>query len=203
MIYFDKLFDLKTKFKDALDEDDRKRAKIEKDFSDGWTTDACRKYQLKQQDAALAYCRKATLEAAEAVKAEAFTMLDRWDTLDAAKLPANAAFLAGNSPVTLTQDEMQRFVDENRYNSTALRAAREAADRRSLVLAFPPTAEQRKAAFTLFADNIIGAIQSGLNSGFYTVENADSLLLEKIQANPNLADLEAVAASVAGEGAAV
>lgn len=203
MIYFDKLFDLKTKFKDALDEDDRKRAKIEKDFSDGWTTDACRKYQLEQQDAALAYCRKATLEAAEAVKAEAFTMLDRWDTLDAAKLPANAAFLAGNSPVTLTQDEMQRFVDENRYNSTALRAAREAADRRSLVLAFPPTAEQRKAAFTLFADNIIGAIQSGLNSGFYTVENADSLLLEKIQANPNLADLEAVAASVAGEGAAV
>lgn len=203
MIYFDKLFDLKTKFKDALVEDDRKRAKIEKDFSDGWTTDACRKYQLEQQDAALAYCRKATLEAAEAVKAEAFTMLDRWDTLDAAKLPANAAFLAGNSPVTLTQDEMQRFVDENRYNSTALRAAREAADRRSLVLAFPPTAEQRKAAFTLFADNIIGAIQSGLNSGFYTVENADSLLLEKIQANPNLADLEAVAASVAGEGAAV
>lgn len=203
MIYFDKLFDLKTKFKDALDEDDRKRAKIEKDFPDGWTTDACRKYQLEQQDAALAYCRKATLEAAEAVKAEAFTMLDRWDTLDAAKLPANAAFLAGNSPVTLTQDEMQRFVDENRYNSTALRAAREAADRRSLVLAFPPTAEQRKAAFTLFADNIIGAIQSGLNSGFYTVENADSLLLEKIQANPNLADLEAVAASVAGEGAAV
>ena len=203
MIYFDKLFDLKTKFKDALDEDDRKRAKIEKDFADGWTTDACRKYQLEQQDAALAYCRKATLEAAEAVKAEAFTMLDRWDTLDAAKLPANAAFLAGNSPVTLTQDEMQRFVDENRYNSTALRAAREAADRRSLVLAFPPTAEQRKAAFTLFADNITGAIQSGLNSGFYTVENADSLLLEKIQANPNLADLEAVAASVAGEGAAV
>lgn len=203
MIYFDRLFALKAKYKAALDEDANKRAKIEKDFADGWTTDACRKYELERQAEALAYCRKATLEAAEAVKAEAFTMLDRWDTLDAAKLPANAAFLAGNSPVTLTQDEMQRFVDENRYNSTALRAAREAADRRSLVLAFPPTAEQRKAAFTLFADNIIGAIQSGLNSGFYTVENADSLLLEKIQANPSLADLEAVAASVAGEGAAV
>ena len=207
MIYFDRLFALKEKYKAALDEDASKRAKIEKDFADGWTTDACRKYELERQAEALEYCRGTTLAAAEAVKAEAFTMLDRWDTLDAAKLPANAAFLAGNSPVTLTQEEMQQFVDENRYNSTALRAAREAAERRGLVLAIPPTAEQRKAAFTLFADNIIGAIQSGLNSGFYTVENADSLLLEKIQANPNLSDLEAVAVAAdggtSGEGAAV
>lgn len=203
MIYFDRLFALKEKYRAALDEDSKARAKIEKNFADGWTTDACRKYELEKQDAALEYCRKTTLEAAEAVKAEAYTMLDRWGMLDAAKLPSNAAFLSENSPVTLTPEEMQEFVNTNRYNSTALRAAKEAADRRSLVLAFPPTAEQRKAAFTLFADNIIGAIQSGLNSGFYTVENADSLLLEKIQANPNLADLEAVAASVAGEGAAV
>lgn len=203
MIYFDRLFDLKTKYKDALDEDARKRAKIEKDFADGWTTDACRKYQLEQQDAALEYCRKTTLEAAEAVKAEAYTMLDRWDTLDATKLPANAAFLAGNSPVTLTQEEMQQFVAENRYNSTALRAAREAADRRGLVLAFPPTAAERKEAFTLFYDTIAGAIQAGLDSGFYSVKDADKLLQAKIEANPNLADLEAVAASVAGEGAAV
>lgn len=201
MIYFDRLFDLKTKFKDALDEDARKRAKIEKDFADGWTTDACRKYELERQAEALEYCRKTTLEAAEAVKTEAYTMLDRWDTLDAAKLPANAAFLAGNSPVTLTQDEMQRFVDENRYNSTALRAAREAADRRSLVLAFPPTAADRKTAFSLFADTITGAIQAGLDSGFYTVKDADQLLQAKIEANANLADLEAVAASVAADGA--
>lgn len=203
MIYFDRLFALKEKYRAALDEDANKRAKIEKDFADGWTTDACRKYELEQQDAALEYCRKTTLEAAEAVKAEAFTMLDRWDTLDAAKLPANAAFLAGNSPVTLTQEEMQQFVDENRYNSTALRAAREAADRRGLVLAFPPTAAERKEAFTLFYDTIAGSIQAGLDSGFYTVEGADKLLQAKIEANPNLADLEAVAASAAGEGEAV
>lgn len=203
MIYFDRLFDLKTKYKDALDEDARKRAKIEKDFADGWTTDACRKYQLEQQDAALEYCRKTTLEAAEAVKAEAYTMLDRWGTLDAAKLPRNAAFLSENSPVKLTPAEMQQFVDENRYNSTALRAAKEAADRRGLVLAFPPTAAERKEAFTLFFDTIAGAVQSGLDSGFYTVEGADRLLQAKIETNPNLADLEAVAASVAGEGAAV
>ena len=57
MIYFDRLFDLKIKYKDALDEDANKRAKIEKDFADGWTTDACRKYALEQQDAALEYCR--------------------------------------------------------------------------------------------------------------------------------------------------
>lgn len=203
MIYFDRLFDLKEKYRAALNEDANKRAKIEKNFVDGWTTDACRKYQLEQQDTALEYCRGTTLEAAEAVKAEAFTMLDRWETLDAAKLPANAAFLAGNSPVTLTQEEMQQFVDENRYNSTALRAAREAADRRGLVLAFPPTAAERKEAFTLFYDTIAGAIQSGLDSGFYSVKDADKLLQAKIEANPNLADLEAVAASVAGEGAAV
>lgn len=203
MIYFDRLFELKEKYRSALDEDASKRAKIEKDFADGWTTDACRKYELEKQDTALEYCQGTTLEAAEAVKAEAFTMLDRWDTLDAAKLPANAAFLAGNSPVTLTQEEMQQFVDENRYNSTALRAAREAADRRGLVLAFPPTAAERKEAFTLFYDTIAGAIQAGLDSGFYTVEGADKLLQAKIEANPNLADLEAVAASVAGEGAAV
>ena len=135
------------------------------------------------------------------MKAEAYTMLDRWDTLDAAKLPANAAFFAGNSPVTLTQEEMQQFVDENRYNSTALRAAREAAERRGLVLAFPPTAAERKEAFTLFYDTIAGAIQAGLDSGFYSVKDADKLLQAKIEANPNLADLEAVAASVAGEGA--
>lgn len=203
MIYFDRLFELKEKYRSALDEDANKRAKIEKDFADGWTTDACRKYELEKQDTALEYCRGTTLEAAEAVKAEAFTMLDRWDTLDATKLPTNAAFLAGNSPVTLTQEEMQQFVDENRYNSTALRAAREAADRRGLVLAFPPTAAERKEAFTLFYDTIAGAIQAGLDSGFYTVEGADKLLQAKIEANPNLADLEAVAASVAGEGAAV
>ena len=106
MIYFDRLFELKEKYRSALDEDASKRAKIEKDFADGWTTNACRKYQLEQQDAALEYCRKTTLEAAEAVKAEAYTMLDRWDTLDATKLPANAAFLAGSSPVTLTPEEM-------------------------------------------------------------------------------------------------
>ena len=203
MIYFDRLFDLKEKYRSALDEDSKARAKIEKNFADGWTTDACRKYELEKQDTALEYCRGTTLEAAEAVKAEAYAMLDRWDTLDAAKLPANAAFLAGNSPVTLTQEEMQQFVDENRYNSTALRAAREAADRRGLVLAFPPTAAERKEAFTLFYDTIAGAIQAGLDSGFYTVEGADKLLQAKIEANPNLADLEAVAASVAGEGAAV
>ena len=209
MIYFDQLFALKAKYRAALDEDANKRAKIEKNFADGWTTDACRKYELEQQDAALEYCRKTTLEAAEAVKAEAYTMLDRWDTLDAAKLPANAAFLAGNSPVTLTQEEMQEFVNANRYNSTALRAAREAADRRGIILAFPPTAAERKAAFTLFADTITGAIQAGLDSGFYRVKDADQLLQAKIEANPNLADLEAVAASVAadgttsGEGAAV
>lgn len=209
MIYFDRLFELKEKYRSALDEDANKRAKIEKDFADGWTTDACRKYELEKQDTALEYCRGTTLEAAEAVKAEAFTMLDRWDTLDATKLPANAAFLAGNSPVTLTQEEMQQFVDENRYNSTALRAAREAADRRGLVLAFPPTAAERKEAFTLFYDTIAGAIQAGLDSGFYCVKDADKLLQAKIEANPNLADLETVAASVAtdgttgGEGAAV
>lgn len=203
MIYFDRLFELKEKYRSALDEDASKRAKIEKDFADGWTTDACRKYELEKQDTALEYCRGTTLEAAKAVKAEAYAMLDRWDTLDAAKLPANAAFLAGNSPVTLTQEEMQQFVDENRYNSTALRAAREAADRRGLVLAFPPTAAERKEAFTLFYDTIAGAIQTGLDSGFYTVEGADKLLQAKIEANPNLADLEAVAASVAGEGEAV
>ena len=128
-------------------------------------------------------------------------MLDRWDTLDAAKLPVNAAFLGGNSPVTLTPEEMQQFVDENRYNSTALRAAREAADRRGLVLAFPPTAAERKEAFTLFYDTIAGAIQAGLDSGFYSVKDADKLLQAKIEANPNLADLEAVAASVAADGA--
>lgn len=201
MIYFDRLFELKEKYRSALDEDASKRAKIEKDFADGWTTNACRKYQLEQQDAALEYCRKTTLEAAEAVKAEAYTMLDRWDTLDATKLPANAAFLAGSSPVTLTPEEMQQFVDENRYNSTALRAAKEAADRRGLVLAFPPTAAERKEAFTLFFDTIAGAVQSGLDSGFYTVEGADRLLQAKIETNPNLADLEAVAASVAADGA--
>ena len=201
MIYFDRLFELKEKYRSALDEDANKRAKIEKDFADGWTTDACRKYELEKQDTALEYCRGTTLEAAEAIKAEAFTMLDRWDTLDATKLPANAAFLAGNSPVTLTQEEMQQFVDENRYNSTALRAAREAAERRGLVLAFPPTAAERKEAFTLFYDTIAGAIQAGLDSGFYCVKDADKLLQAKIEANPNLADLETVAASVAGEGA--
>ena len=201
MIYFDRLFALKEKYKAALDEDASKRAKIEKNFADGWTTDACRKYELEHQAEALEYCRGTTLEAAETVKAEAYTMLDRWDTLDAAKLPANAAFFAGNSPVTLTQEEMQQFVDENRYNSTALRAAREAAERRGLVLAFPPTAAERKEAFTLFYDTIAGAIQAGLDSGFYSVKDADKLLQAKIEANPNLADLEAVAASVAGEGA--
>ena len=203
MIYFDRLFALKEKYRAALDEDSKARAKIEKNFADGWTTDACRKYQLEQQDAALEYCRKTTLEAAEAVKAEAYSMLDRWGTLDAAKLPSNAAFLSENSPVTLTPEEMQEFVSANRYNSTALRAAKEAADRRGLVLAFPPTAAERKEAFTLFFDTIAGAVQSGLDSGFYTVEGADRLLQAKIETNPNLADLEAVAASVAGEGAAV
>ena len=169
MIYFDRLFALKEKYRAALDEDSKARAKIEKNFADGWTTDACRKYQLEQQDAALEYCRKTTLEAAEAVKAEAYSMLDRWGTLDAAKLPSNAAFLSENSPVTLTPEEMQEFVSANRYNSTALRAAKEAADRRGLVLAFPPTAAERKEAFTLFFDTIAGAVQSGLDSGFYTV----------------------------------
>ena len=209
MIYFDRLFELKEKFRSALDEDSKARAKIEKDFADGWTTDACRKYELERQAEALEYCRKTALAAAEDVKTEAYTMLDRWDTLDATKLPANAAFLAGNSPVALTQEEMQQFVDENRYNSTALRAAREAADRRGLVLAFPPTAAERREAFTLFYDTIAGAIQAGLDSGFYCVKDADKLLQAKIEANPNLADLETVAASVAtdgttgGEGAAV
>ena len=203
MIYFDRLFALKEKYRAALDEDANKRAKIEKDFAVGWTTDACRKYELEQQDAALEYCRETTLEAAEAVKAEAYTMLDRWGTLDAAKLPSNAAFLSENSPVTLTPEEMQEFVNANRYNSTALRAAKEAADRRGLVLAFPPTAADRKTAFSLFADTITGAIQAGLDSGFYSVKDADQLLQAKIEVNPNLADLEAVAASVAGEGAAV
>ena len=203
MIYFDRLFELKERYRSALDEDANKRAKIEKDFADGWTTDACRKYELERQAEALEYCRKTTLEAAEAVKAEAYTMLDRWGMLDAAKLPSNAAFLSENSPVTLTPEEMQEFVNTNRYNSTALRAAREAADRRGLVLAFPPTAADRKTAFSLFADTITGAIQAGLDSGFYIVKDADQLLQAKIEANPNLADLEAVAASVAGEGAAV
>ena len=201
MIYFDRLFALKEKYRAALDEDSKARAKIEKNFADGWTTDACRKYELEKQDAALEYCRKTTLEAAEAVKAEAYTMLDRWGMLDAAKLPSNAAFLSENSPVTLTPEEMQEFVNTNRYNSTALRAAKEAADRRGLVLAFPPTAAERKEAFTLFFDTIAGAVQSGLDSGFYTVEGADRLLQAKIEANPNLADLEAVAASVAADGA--
>ena len=203
MIYFDRLFALKEKYRAALDEDSKARAKIEKNFADGWTTDACRKYELEKQDAALEYCRKTTLEAAEAVKAEAYTMLDRWGMLDAAKLPSNAAFLSENSPVTLTPEEMQEFVNTNRYNSTALRAAKEAADRRGLTLAFPPTAADRKTAFSLFADTITGAIQAGLDSGFYSVKDADQLLQAKIEANPNLADLEAVAASVAGEGAAV
>ena len=203
MIYFDRLFSLKEKYKEALAEDARKREKIEKDFADGWTTESYRKKVLSEQDAALEHCRKTTLEAAEAVKAEAYTMLDRWGTLDAAKLPSNAAFLSENSPVTLTPEEMQEFVSANRYNSTALRAAKEAADRRGLVLAFPPTVAERKEAFTLFYDTIAGAIQSGLDSGFYTVEGADKLLQANIEANPNLADLEAVAASVAGEGAAV
>lgn len=209
MIYFDKLFALKAKYKEALDEDARKRQQIEKNFADGWITESYRKKALEDQDAALEYCRKATLEAAEAVKAEASAMLDRWDMLDAAKLPANAAFLADNSPVTLTQEEMQEFVNGNRYNSTALRAAKEAAARRGLVLAFPPTTAERKNAFSLFADTITGAIQAGLDSGFYSVKDADKLLQAKIEANPNLADLEAVAASVAadgttsGEGAAV
>lgn len=201
MIYFDRLFELKERYRSALDEDANKRAKIEKDFADGWTTDACRKYELERQAEALEYCRKTTLEAAEAVKVEAYTMLDRWGMLDAAKLPSNAAFLSENSPVTLTPEEMQEFVNTNRYNSTALRAAKEAADRRGLTLAFPPTAADRKTAFSLFADTITGAIQAGLDSGFYTVKNADELLQAKIEANPNLADLEAVAASVAGEGA--
>ena len=40
MIYFDRLFALKEKYKAALDEDASKRAKIEKNFADGWTTDA-------------------------------------------------------------------------------------------------------------------------------------------------------------------
>ena len=84
-----------------------------------------------------------------------------------------------------------------------MRAAKEAADRRGLVLAFPPTAADRKTAFSLFADTITGAIQAGLDSGFYSVKDADQLLQAKIEVNPNLADLEAVAASVAGEGAAV
>lgn len=209
MIYFDRLFALKAKYRAALDEDSKARAKIEKNFADGWTTDACRKYELERQAEALEYCRKTTLEAAEAVKAEAYTMLDRWGMLDAAKLPSNAAFLSENSPIAMTQEEMQEFVNTNRYNSTALRAAKEAADRRGLVLAVPPTAAERKEAFTLFYDTITGAIQAGLDSGFYTVEGADRLLQEKIEANPNLADLEAVAASVAadggtsGEGAAV
>lgn len=201
MIYFDRLFALKEKYRAALDEDSKARAKIEKNFADGWTTDACRKYELEKQDAALEYCRKTTLEAAEAVKAEAYTMLDRWGMLDAAKLPSNAAFLSENSPVTLTPEEMQEFVNTNRYNSTALRAAKEAADRRGLTLAFPPTAADRKTAFSLFADTITGAIQAGLDSGFYSVKDADQLLQAKIEANPNLADLEAVAASVAADGA--
>lgn len=209
MIYFDKLFALKAKYKEALDEDARKRQQIEKNFADGWITESYRKKALEDQDAALEYCRKATLEAAEAVKAEAYSMLDRWDMPNAAKLPPNAAFLADNSPVTLTQKDMQEFVNGNRYNSTALRAAKEAADRRGLVLAFPPTTAERKTAFSLFADTITGAIQAGLDSGFYSVKDADQLLHAKIEANPNLADLEAVAASVAadgttsGEGAAV
>lgn len=201
MIYFDRLFELKKRYRSALDEDANKRAKIEKDFADGWTTDACRKYELERQAEALEYCRKTTLEAAEAVKAEAYTMLDRWGMLDAAKLPSNAAFLSENSPVTLTPEEMQEFVNTNRYNSTALRAAKEAADRRGLTLAFPPTAADRKTAFSLFADTITGAIQAGLDSGFYSVKDADQLLQAKIEANPNLADLEAVAASVAADGA--
>lgn len=209
MIYFDRLFELKEKFRAALVENANKRAKIEKDFADGWTTDACRKYELERQAEALEYCRKTTIAAAEAVKTEAYAMLDRWGTLDAAKLPSNAAFLSENSPIAMTQEEMQEFVNTNRYNSTALRAAKEAADRRGIVLALPPTAADRKTAFSLFADTITGAIQAGLDSGFYTVEGADRLLQEKIEANPNLADLEAVAASVAadggtsGEGAAV
>ena len=74
MIYFDRLFALKEKYKAALDEDASKRAKIEKDFADGWTTDACRKYELERQAEALEYCRGTTLEAAEAVKAEAMAL---------------------------------------------------------------------------------------------------------------------------------
>lgn len=203
MIYFDRLFSLKEKYKEALAEDARKREKIEKDFADGWTTESYRKKALSEQDAALEHCRKTTLAAAEAVKAEAYTMLDRWGTLDAAKLPSNAAFLSENSPVTLTPEEMQEFVSANRYNSTALRAAKEAADRRGLVLAFPPTAAERKEAFTLFYDTIAGAIRAGLDSGFYSVKDADKLLQAKIEANPNLADLEVVATNMTGEGAAV
>lgn len=203
MIYFDRLFSLKKKYKEALDEDARKREKIEKDFADGWTTESYRKKALSEQDAALEYCRNTTLEATEAVKNEVYSMLDRWATLDPEKLPKEAAFLSETSPITMTEAEVQQFVDTNRYNATALRAAQEYAARKGIVLAFPPTAEQRKAAFTLFADNITGAIQTGLNSGFYTVEGADELLLEKITQNPAVADLEAVAASVAGEGAAV
>lgn len=122
MIYFDKLFALKAKYKEALDEDARKRQQIEKNFADGWITESYRKKALEDQEAALEYCRKATLEAAEAVKAEASAMLDCWDMPNAAKLPANAAFLAGNSPVTLTQEEMQKFVNENRYGSLSAAA---------------------------------------------------------------------------------
>lgn len=201
MIYFDRLFALKEKFRAALDEDANKRAKIEKDFADGWVTESYRKKALEEQAEALGAYRQFILEEAAAVKDEAFSMLDRWDTPDASKLPANTAFLSENSPVTLTPEEMQQFVDANRYNSTALRAAREAADRRGLVLAFPPTAAERKEAFTLFYDTIAGAIQAGLDSGFYSVKDADKLLQAKIEANPNLADLEAVAASVAADGA--
>lgn len=203
MIYFDRLFELKEKFRSALDEDATKRAKIEKDFADGWTTDACRKYELEKQYTALENFRKTTLAAAEAVKAEAYSMLDRWATLDPEKLPKEAAFLSETSPITMTEAEVQQFVDTNRYNTTALRAAQEYAARKGMVLAFPPTAEQRKAAFTLFADNITGAIQAGLDSGFYSVKDADKLLQAKIEANPNLADLEVVATNMTGEGAAV
>ena len=57
MIYFDRLFELKEKYRSALDEDANKRAKIEKDFADGWTTDACRKYGLGRQAEAVEYWR--------------------------------------------------------------------------------------------------------------------------------------------------
>ena len=52
MIYFDKLFALKEKYRAALDEDSKARARIEKNFADGWITDACRKYELEKQGAA-------------------------------------------------------------------------------------------------------------------------------------------------------
>ena len=199
MIYFDRLFSLKEKYKEALAEDARKREKIEKDFADGWTTESYRKKALSEQDAAMEYCSNTTFEETEAVKNEVYSMLDRWATLDPEKLPKEAAFLSETSPITMTEAEVQQFVDTNRYNATALRAAQEYAARKGMVLAFPPTAAERKEAFTLFYDTIAGAIQAGLDSGFYTVEGADELLQAKIEANPNLADLGLVAASVAAD----